>query len=139
MSVVRLVRSDNDKVVTGVCGGLADYLGIDSVWVRLAFLLLVPAGGIGLPLYITLAVIMPQESNIDKPAIVIVQENVNGLIELVFDTFGQARGRPVGALVLIVVGVYVLTNHWSLPIAVLLVIGLLLMVGVGWSALRSKE
>ncbi|MCP5191354.1 MAG: PspC domain-containing protein, partial [Pseudomonadales bacterium] len=50
----RLMRSETDKMFAGVCGGLAVYLGVDSVFVRLAFALLIFTGGIGLPLYFLL-------------------------------------------------------------------------------------
>jgi phage shock protein PspC (stress-responsive transcriptional regulator) len=58
----KLYRSNTDRMLTGVCGGLAQYFGIDSTLVRLIFALLVFFGvGSGLILYIVLAVIMPLE------------------------------------------------------------------------------
>jgi len=50
-----------DKIngkLSGVCAGMADYTGIDVLWIRLGFLALTfGAGGIGIPLYIALALI----------------------------------------------------------------------------------
>ena len=43
MQQTRLMRSETDKMVAGVCGGLADYMGVDPVLVRLAFVLLLLA------------------------------------------------------------------------------------------------
>lgn len=37
MQQTRLMRSETDKMIAGVCGGLAEYLNIDPVLVRLAF------------------------------------------------------------------------------------------------------
>ena len=56
----RLMRSRNDKIVAGVAGGIAQYLAVDPVFVRLAF---VVAGfsGIGVLLYPVLWLIMPAE------------------------------------------------------------------------------
>lgn len=54
----KLQRSAN-RMVFGVCGGLADYLNIDPVLVRLAFVLLTMADGVGLLIYLVLAVVMP--------------------------------------------------------------------------------
>ena len=48
MQQVRLMRSNSDKMIAGVCGGIAGYLGVDSIFVRLAFLVLFFASGIGL-------------------------------------------------------------------------------------------
>ena len=55
----RLHRSQTDKIVAGVCGGLAEYLRIDSTIVRLFFLLLGLSGGIGVVIYLVLWVIIP--------------------------------------------------------------------------------
>lgn len=35
----RLVRSSSDRMLTGVCGGLAEYFGVSSSFVRIAFVL----------------------------------------------------------------------------------------------------
>ena len=45
MSETQLTRSDTDKMLAGICGGLAAYLGIDSVLVRALFAFLVFASG----------------------------------------------------------------------------------------------
>ena len=57
----RLYRSRDDKMIAGVCGGLAKYLRIDATLVRLFFLLLGIASGIGLPVYLIMWVIVPYE------------------------------------------------------------------------------
>ena len=55
----KLYRSATDKVVAGVCGGLAAYFKIDPVIVRLAFVLFALAGGASVLLYIVLWVMVP--------------------------------------------------------------------------------
>ena len=50
----RFWRSRTDRVVAGVAGGLGERLAIDSVVVRLAFVVLAAAGGTGLLLYVLL-------------------------------------------------------------------------------------
>ncbi|MGB1252896.1 MAG: PspC domain-containing protein [Candidatus Promineifilaceae bacterium] len=65
MSTNRLFRSDSDKMVAGVCGGLAAYLDMDPVFVRLGFIILGFASGISIPLYIAMAVIAPTKSGLD--------------------------------------------------------------------------
>ena len=47
-------RSERDRVVAGVCGGVADALGVDATLVRLVFALLALAGGAGILLYFAL-------------------------------------------------------------------------------------
>jgi phage shock protein C len=57
-SVERLHRSANDRVVAGVCGGIAEYLSVDPRLVRIAFVI-GTLWGIGLLVYIVLALILP--------------------------------------------------------------------------------
>ncbi|GAB4478064.1 MAG: hypothetical protein Kow00124_22030 [Anaerolineae bacterium] len=57
----KLMRSSTDKMVAGVCGGLAQYLNVDPVLVRVAFVILALAGGPGLLLYIILWIVMPED------------------------------------------------------------------------------
>ena len=55
-----LRRSRQDRVVAGVCGGLAEFFGISTFWFRLAFLIaLIPGGVPGLVPYILLWLIIP--------------------------------------------------------------------------------
>lgn len=58
----KLYRSKTDKMVAGVCGGLAQYLNVDPALIRLLFVILILAG-IGSPLliYLVLAVVIPLE------------------------------------------------------------------------------
>lgn len=55
----RLVRSRDDRVIAGVCGGLGEYLGVDVVLIRIAALILVFAGGAGILLYVIGWIAMP--------------------------------------------------------------------------------
>jgi len=57
----KLYRSRSDAMVGGVCGGLGQYLGIDSNLVRLIFALLAVANGIGVLIYLLLWLIVPRE------------------------------------------------------------------------------
>jgi len=68
MSEKRLVRSRNDKMLFGVCGGLADYLNIDPVIIRLLAALLTLWNGVGLLIYVVLALIMPEAPEIAAKA-----------------------------------------------------------------------
>jgi phage shock protein PspC (stress-responsive transcriptional regulator) len=59
MAIKRLYRSCTDTVIGGVAGGLAEYLEIDVILVRLIFLVLLFSGGIGFLAYIVAWVIIP--------------------------------------------------------------------------------
>lgn len=57
-----LRRSTRNRVVAGVCGGLAEFYGISTFWFRLAFLIaLIPGGVPGLLVYLIMAFIIPSE------------------------------------------------------------------------------
>jgi phage shock protein C len=57
-----LRRSRRNRVIAGVCGGLAEFFGISSFWFRLAFLLALLPGGIpGVLLYLIAWIIIPGE------------------------------------------------------------------------------
>lgn len=55
----RLQRSRTEKMVGGVCGGLAEYFKVDPTIVRILWVLISLLGGAGILLYIILWVIMP--------------------------------------------------------------------------------
>ena len=55
----RLHRRTDDRVLAGVASGIADYLGADPVWIRIAFVASVFLGGIGLLIYIAGWIAMP--------------------------------------------------------------------------------
>ena len=54
-----LIRPTDDRIIAGVCAGLADFFGLDSSTVRLATLLLILFGGLSLWVYIILWIIVP--------------------------------------------------------------------------------
>lgn len=56
----KLFRSSKDRVIGGVCAGVAEYFGLDTKLVRLAWLLAALLGGVGVLLYIILFFIVPQ-------------------------------------------------------------------------------
>jgi phage shock protein PspC (stress-responsive transcriptional regulator) len=57
-----LRRSKSNRMVAGVCGGLADFFGVSTFWFRLAFLIaLIPGGVPGFLLYLVMMIIVPSE------------------------------------------------------------------------------
>lgn len=76
MNEKRLVRSQSDRMLFGVAGGLAEYLNVDPVIVRLLFVLLTLAGGPGIIVYLVMAIIMPQESAPQPKAHVFDEEEI---------------------------------------------------------------
>lgn len=56
--------SETDKKIGGVCGGIAEYFGIDSLLVRVAFLILMFGYGTGVLAYLVLWLLAPKKNQI---------------------------------------------------------------------------
>ncbi len=56
-----LYRSTKNRMIAGVCAGLADYFTLDPNLVRLAAVALIPAGGASLLVYLVAWAIVPEE------------------------------------------------------------------------------
>jgi len=57
-----LRRSRSNRMVAGVCGGLAEFFGVSTFWFRLAFLIaLIPGGVPGILVYLIMMVMIPNE------------------------------------------------------------------------------
>ena len=56
----RIFRNPDDQIIGGVCGGLAAYFNVDTLWIRLIWILLFIVGGTGLLLYLILWAIIPE-------------------------------------------------------------------------------
>jgi len=76
MSDKRLIRSRDDRMLFGVCAGLAHYLNIDPIIVRLLVVLLTLWNGIGVLAYVVLAIIMPQEPAVAPKANAFDEEEI---------------------------------------------------------------
>ena len=57
----RLHKSSHDKKISGVCGGIAEWLGVDPTIVRLAWAVLCCGWGTGVVLYFICAFVLPEE------------------------------------------------------------------------------
>jgi phage shock protein C len=132
----RLTRSRTDRVITGVCGGLARHFAIDPLWLRLAFVFLVLAGGSGVLLYIILSLVLPSDDAVAVETGEVIRQGAEELGERARDVVGSFRrgGRDsqVVAALLIVIGLFFLLR--SLEWFRWLDLGLiapLLLIGLG--------
>lgn len=58
----RLYKSSTNKMIAGVCAGIAEYFNIDPTIVRLAWVAFCALGGSGVIAYIIAAIIIPEEN-----------------------------------------------------------------------------
>jgi phage shock protein PspC (stress-responsive transcriptional regulator) len=88
----RLTRSTSDSVIAGVAGGLGRHLGVDPLAIRIGFVILVFAGGLGILAYLACLLFIPS----DDPS---AQQR-----------WGAAR--IIGAGLLVIAGIAILTPDW---------------------------
>ena len=94
METRRLYRSKKDRMISGVCGGLAEYFSVDSTLVRLVFLLLLIFGGSGFIIYFIMAIVVPEEGSTARTPEEVVHANAQ---ELADKARGFGRNLDSGA------------------------------------------
>jgi len=121
----RLTRSTDDKVVSGVCGGLGRHFGVDPVVFRIAFVVMALAGGSGVLLYLVAWLLVPDDHSgatvIDRArhghgsqVLAAVLLAVGAIV--VLDRLGDnGGGGRFGGLVLLGVGAAVLWSRRGQP------------------------
>ena len=57
----RLYKSNENRMIDGVCGGIAEYFNMDPTLVRLGWVLFCALGGSGIIAYIIVAIIIPSK------------------------------------------------------------------------------
>ena len=102
----RLYRSEKERLLGGVCGGLAEYFKTDPVLVRVIFVILtfLLGGLLGLVAYIVLWIIVPRASSPDLSAKEAVKDNIEELKETateagkkVKEHIDEIKGNPTEA------------------------------------------
>ena len=89
-----LRRSGTDRMAGGVCGGLAEYSGIDSLLWRVGFVGLTLAGGAGVLLYVLLWVLMPPAPTPADEPLSALEQLVRRLHTAVSGSLGTPSQRP---------------------------------------------
>lgn len=77
METKRIFRSRSDRMIAGVAGGLASYLKIDPLFLRIAFVALILFNGVGVLAYLVLWLLLPSEDSSAVGSREQVRENVD--------------------------------------------------------------
>ena len=151
----RFLRSRDDRIIAGVCGGLGSYFNIDPVIIRIAFAVSVLFGGLGILAYLAVAIFAPADDGTGGPGeggrgreiaqllgiAVIAVIAVSGFGVLVagaaFVT-GLGYGLPV-AVVIVVIGIALAVLSFRGGARWLLVPALALSIGVGVAAAADLD
>ena len=72
----KLHKSSTDKKICGVCGGIAEYFGVDSTWIRLAFCIGALCLSVGIWPYLICALVLPNDIDVAPAAPEVYPENI---------------------------------------------------------------
>ena len=117
----KLYRSRSDSMLGGVCGGLGDYFDIDSNLIRLIFVLLGVANGVGVLIYLAMWLIVPQEGRSTKASNQeTLRQGADEIAERARTVGNEARsiagrsnvraGAIIGTILIILGGIFLLRN-----------------------------
>jgi phage shock protein PspC (stress-responsive transcriptional regulator) len=118
----RLLRSREDRVIAGVCGGLGRYFGVDPVLFRIAFAASLLLGGLGGLLYIGAWLFVPEEGSPAQPSTP-SRERSGALTALAIVALVVVAGPLLLAPVLVVLGAGLFAGLLILPLALLALVG----------------
>ncbi len=143
MEKKRLVRSERDKLIAGVCSGLAEYFGLDANLVRLVCLVLVFVQPVFALLYLLLVFVLPREDAAERPLEERVEETVREIEDSVQRLAGEAppsKARFYGGLALVVLGLLLLLDELGLWWFDVRIVGALFLIALGvYFLFRNKE
>lgn len=129
----RFERSATNKVIGGVCAGLADYLNMDVTLVRVLFVVAALCGSFGFWLYIILWIVAPSQKvigfNSQNDELVDISMNEED------DKKGFQKGAVVTAIILIGIGLLALIDNfmpidwiWKLWPVILIALGIVIIM-----------
>ncbi len=112
----QLRRSHDDRIVSGLCGGIGDFFGVDPIFFRVAFVLLAFAGGGGLVLYLVLTLVVPAEGHDGSGTRDTMRRGVEDLADSAKNIAAglrneKAGGRRTAAILLILIGAFFLFEN----------------------------
>lgn len=117
-----LYRSETNKVIAGVAGGLGEYFNIDPTIIRVLFVLLTVFGGSGLVIYIVLWLIIPSRTAESKDSRNAIRDNLQDMKtrtqsfahSITAGTEDKDNSRFWWAILIIILGFFFLLNNYGL-------------------------
>jgi len=111
--VKNLYRSDENRIIGGVCGGLGEYFNLDPVFIRVIFLLLALFGGSGIPIYFVLWLIVPDKSQLENDQEKTVQENIEEIKTKTKNFTKENNFKKLFGIFLVAVGIVLLMENFG--------------------------
>ena len=120
----KLQRSQQDKMIAGVCSGLSDYFDLDITWVRIAFVVAVILGASGLLAYLVLWIAVPRKPYLPDYGQFTANYKVNDLANTSNSMPGMSYLKPkkkdtgnrrlIVGVIFILFGIFFLLNEFNL-------------------------
>lgn len=132
----KLYRSETNRVIAGVCGGLGEYFNIDPTILRIIIIFITLFGGSGIILYIILWIVIPTKSTLGKNSDDYIKANVEEIKEKSKTVTGRDTHFILG-LILVVLGLTFLLENlgfytfryiWRLWPIFLIILGLSVLI-----------
>jgi phage shock protein PspC (stress-responsive transcriptional regulator) len=104
----KFYRNRSNRMVAGICSGLAHYFSLDPLLVRLVFVALALVNGLGFLIYLIMWIIVPDETNQNLSGEDIVHANLQDMSQQA-KRIGRtltagAQGRSIVGIALVVLG-----------------------------------
>lgn len=104
----KLLRNRSDRMLAGICSGLAHYFGVDPLLMRLVFVALALVNGLGFVIYLIMWIIVPDETSQHLSGEDMVNANLRDMGEqakrIGRTLTGGAQGRTIVGIALVVLG-----------------------------------
>lgn len=144
----KLFRSENDRVVAGVCAGLGEFFQIDATIIRLIFIIVTLFGGGGILLYLILWLIIPSQGsnseitkeNIDK-GVNEMKDKARDLTQSIKLNSTNLNTRQFLGIIILTFGAILLLDNFGIVNVVRLwrFIPALIIIFLGISILKKRE
>ena len=109
--VKKIYRSQQDKIIAGVCGGIGEYFNIDPVWIRLLAILLVLVDLVGIILYVAAWIIIPKNPHQKDKGSTIAEQTVADARKNLKNNKREEKRILLG-IILIAIGILMVVQDW---------------------------
>ena len=125
-------RSSTNRVIGGVCAGLADYLNLDVALMRVLFVVAALCGSFGFWLYIIFWIVAPSQKVLNFNN---TQQEKSTIDITPDEKYGGHKGAVIISIILIVIGLIALMDNflyidwiWKLWPVILIVLGVVIII-----------
>lgn len=148
----KLHRSNTNRVVFGVCGGLGEYFNVDPLIFRLIFIVFTLGAGTGVLIYLILAFLIPKEPlpgvSDASSQMIDVKTRIEMLVSELHELRGLSKRRTIFGFIVVLFGIFLLLNQllpwrifdWGVLWAVLIIyLGVLVLQGRGYGFKKQSK